>query len=678
MTRPITAPPPVNATISVQPVGTPNAQSESTSIPAALANLAPGTTVSGFVVNRDALSNPILRTALGDVLVQSDVFLRTGSEVVFRIDPTLATRARIVTVDGLTPQDYSAQNTRGLQQDTITPSLLQPRATVANAATIAARAEGNVPQLQAVVLQAAPVSATQIPPGVNPASLPPRFFAEAIPPALVRLAAGTPIQLTVLDIRLPPVPVSLAALPDVDLPPQLLSPAPASTAPASPTPAAAPTTTSVTNAIPTPTAAPTASAAPPTTPATPVPSAPVNAASATIVPNSNPIPENARPTALPANPAPPAVNSTALGSVATATPAASTQASPTTSAATVAVPANSGAVPVAAATNTTPPLPQTPAAFSIPPTPVTPRSPILDATNPAAPLLSATVIGHEADGATILQTRFATLKLYTPQPLPTGSTLTVQAEIAPETAALIPSNVVGDELLSFTTISRDWQNLSDALTLLQTGNAAVLREALQHLPSLGSRFTSSVIFLLSAIKGGNVRELLGARVTGRIATIAPELLGKLQQDVVQMQQFYVDSPLNQWAGLTVPMLFGQELHQARLYIRRDDSAAGHAEPGSKGQRFIIEVDMTQLGDIQFDGFVRSVSADKTFDLMIRTARALPADIQHGIRGVFQTAADVTGLKGQITFQQGSQHFVRPLASAARETPSGGDSQAILA
>lgn len=663
MNRPINAAPPVNATISVQPVSTPTAQGGSTSIPAALANLSPGTTVSGFVVNRDALNNPILRTALGDVQVQSDVFLRTGSEVVFRIDPSLATRARIVTVDGLTPQDYSAQNTRGLQQDTISQSLLPSRPIGANTALTAGRTEGNLPQLQAVVLQAAPVSANQIPANINPASLPPRFFAEAIPPALVRLAAGTPIQLTVVDVRLPPVPISLSTLPDVALPPQLLAPAPATSSGASgvsgnplpvPPPTSSPPNAATTGAASI-AAAPTASANPS------VPTLPPGTAPATATPTNTP--SNSIPLlpTVPAAALPPSAPNVPIA-VATATiPIVNPpKVIPTLNAAT--------AVPVS-----TPQLAAAPSVTGATALPLT-----ASRTNPSQSLLTATVIGHEADGATIVQTRFATLKLYTPQPLPTGTTLSIQAQISPEPTIAPLSNSIADELTSFTALSRDWQNLSEALTLLQTSNPGVLREALQHLPNLGPRFTSAVIFLLSAIKGGNVRELLGTRATSRIASVAPELLAKLQQDVVQMQQFYVESPLNQWAGLTVPMLFGQELHQARLYIRRDDTAADASTSGSKGQRFIIEVDMTQLGDIQFDGFVRHAATDKTFDLMIRTARVLPLEMQEGIRTIFQTAAAVTGLKGQLTFQQGSQHFVRPLASAAPHLSGDGDSQAILA
>jgi hypothetical protein len=126
MTIPIQPPAPVNTVITIQPVATaiPNRDSAPGANP--LATLPAGTTVEGFVVNRDAQNNPILRTPLGDLRITSDVFLKTGSEVVFRVDTSQASLARIVTVDGLSPQEYSAQSSRGLTQDTISSSALAP------------------------------------------------------------------------------------------------------------------------------------------------------------------------------------------------------------------------------------------------------------------------------------------------------------------------------------------------------------------------------------------------------------------------------------------------------------------------------------------------------------------------------------------------------------------------
>src|SRR5690348_9214813 len=75
-------------------------------VPPALATLPPGSLVNGFVLNRDTQGNPVLRTIIGDFLLQSDFFLKIGSDVVVRVNATGNNfRASIVSVDGHPPQE---------------------------------------------------------------------------------------------------------------------------------------------------------------------------------------------------------------------------------------------------------------------------------------------------------------------------------------------------------------------------------------------------------------------------------------------------------------------------------------------------------------------------------------------------------------------------------------------
>ncbi|MFO0109740.1 MAG: hypothetical protein ACK52W_04300, partial [Alphaproteobacteria bacterium] len=130
--------PPVNAAITIQPLANAVASREG-SIPPALQGLAVGALVKGFVVNRDAAKNPILRTPQGDLIVKSEIFLKTGSDVVVRVDPTQPSLARIITIDGLTPADYALKAQAVLPvEDTILTSALLPRPPVAAAAGEAA------------------------------------------------------------------------------------------------------------------------------------------------------------------------------------------------------------------------------------------------------------------------------------------------------------------------------------------------------------------------------------------------------------------------------------------------------------------------------------------------------------------------------------------------------------
>jgi hypothetical protein len=290
--------------------------------------------------------------------------------------------------------------------------------------------------------------------------------------------------------------------------------------------------------------------------------------------------------------------------------------------------------------------------------------------NPAnAPALQAQVIGHEGDGATILHTAFATLKLYTAQPLPTGTNMlfTVDMKQAPTYASVTP---LTQEMETSTRLTRDWQHLDTAMRQLHTYNPPLASSMLQEMPTLGPQLTSGLLFFMAAIKAGHVGRWLEPRLIEQLKTSAPDFLKQLESDIAQMQQVFVNSPLNQWSPLMLPIMMGNDMQQLRLYVRKEPEQS-HDPEGPRNQRFIIEIDLSQLGDLQFDGFVRSHDKKTAFDLVIRTSKALDSDVSSTIRTIFENALQVTGLKGQLGFQTGVQHFVRPLTDI--QPPRAGES-----
>lgn len=579
------AAPPINPLVSITPLSTPAANRDATGIPAQLANASPGTTIEGFVINRDANANPIVRTAVGDILVKSDVFIKTGSEVVFRVDTTQPGHARIVSIDGLEPQVYAAQNTRGITTDTVNASL-PPGAASSRAVQ---------PQpLQAVLVNAgAPALAN--------------FASEIpIPAALASLQQGATLRVKVLQVSLP----------------EILHPTAAS-------------------------------------PATPAPAGSAGTASAPPNPATSAAPPAAAPpaAALPGSPAP-ALPELALGEHAMAqaktAKIALEQVQALTQPAKEAAPAQAG--------------------------PSAEKLPVLRGESMRTPAdgpgLLAQVIGHEKSGATILQTRVGTLKTHLPQPLPVGTSLRV--ELAVEAATPSAAAPVGGELGKVSTLAQHWPALDETLAWAAVNAPELSRQLMAQVPGIGPKLTSGLLFFMAAVKGGDIRQWLGNRALQALEAKSPGLAGRLQQDMAQLQHMLMDSPLQQWNSIMLPMLFGEHLEHARLFLRRDPEQ-GTAGDGKKGKdhRFILEVDLSDLGEVQFDGFVRHAAQAKQFDLIVRMSRSFPPELSEQIRATFENAMQSTGMKGYLGFQVGNQHFVRPMASNTPEAGSG-DAQPILA
>jgi hypothetical protein len=74
----------------------------------------------------------------------------------------------------------------------------------------------------------------------------------------------------------------------------------------------------------------------------------------------------------------------------------------------------------------------------------------------------------------------------------------------------------------------------------------------------------------------------------------------------------------------------------------------------------MEVDLSRMGSLQFDGFVKKQSKNTQFDLVIRSAQALREEDRHAIRSIYAEAAALTGFKGGLVFQIGHPFPIQPL------------------
>jgi hypothetical protein len=589
---------PVNPIINIRPVSVPAAGREVTNTQTQLAALPPGTILEGFVLTRDANNNPILRTAVGDLQMQSDVFVKTGSQMVIRVDTTSESRARIVSIDGLEPAEYAAQNARMPATDTIAPSQLLSRMPGAAPGTLPPPA--NQPPLQAMLLT---------PAIANPLTAPSPFLpalpaGSVVPPMLMKLQAGAALKVVLVQLQLPGEVIAATT-------PQMALPQP--------------------------------------------PNAP------------RPLPGN---NASPQAPQQPALPSQApLQEATMASPQAAKIASQ---------PALQVQMPNAHAALPSPP-PGMPALLRPPPIvvaqPQAPRAGAASATVPTpapANTLPGVVIGHEADGGNVVQTHFGMLKIFTPAPLPIHSKLTLQVE--PETKPapvqnIQPSVVPPEDSDGITSLSRDWTKLSQAIAQLGMQDPPAAHDMMAALPQMGHKLASGMLFFMAAVKGGDLQQWLGKRAVSALESQLPELAAKLKGEMGQIQQLMLHSPLDHWSGVMIPMLHEGQIDYARMYLRDEQSEGGEKQGGKgKDQRFILEVEMSHLGEMQFDGFVRQGQAKKQFDLIIRTVRPLPSEMDNEIRALFETAMGTTGYTGYLAFQQGSHHFVRPLAGAQPNMP----------
>lgn len=556
--------------VQAAPVST-SATATRPELPVQIASLPKGTLLEGFVVNRDAQGNPILRTAKGDILVKSELFLKTGSEVLIRLSGTSLqsgqSSARIVSVD----------------QQPIAQLLQQQQA--------ALKAPHGAATRETVSTQNAPLQALLI----KPAAYGSESQSQQTIASILRLPANL----------LPSIRQGMALQFQVATP-TALSPAQSG--------AAAATAATQTAATP------------------PAASAPPSGASVS-----------------------PAAAAAAQYGAYQKTAAGQLPSQPSAQA--------SGALPAPPPSVAPPPAPS---AASAPAT------------------LTATVIGHEGN-ETVVRTSIGTLKLLTPAPLPTGSQIPL---------IFVPSQTTGSaESSIFTTttstspaatvlasaLPHDWEALREAMQLLAGSgqSPAAARDIAARIPNTKSELVNSVLFFLSAMRGGELQRWLGQANAQKIDAKSPNLLKKLAGDFAALSSLAAsgDKPDMPWQMLAFPLLHEDSLNQARLFWRHEQATQDTAK--DEETRFIFDLELSELGALQIDGLVQGQRPHCRCDLLIRSDKPLTEADQHELMALYASASEAAGIAGQLRFTSGKESLLHPLHEM-RAAASGGDDGSIMA
>lgn len=285
--------------------------------------------------------------------------------------------------------------------------------------------------------------------------------------------------------------------------------------------------------------------------------------------------------------------------------------------------------------------------------------------------LSGVVMALQVNGQQQIRTRFGVLTLTPRAPFPAGARILFELASmparpqlklialtppAPAPAADAPPNTAAAGGATAAALSHRWPGLEKLLSGA-AGQSAAQGALAAALPRPGAGLTRALIAFIAALRSGGLEPLLGRAVT--LSLLSQPRLGPLAralgQDMAQLEHFAFDPRPGAWQGLFAPLIVGDQLHQMRIFTRRED-APEEAEPKTKVRRFIVETELPALGPIQLDGLL---GAD-TLDLVMRSALALPAAWQSDLRLVVGETAARAGIDGKIGFQICDRFPVAPL------------------
>ena len=260
--------------------------------------------------------------------------------------------------------------------------------------------------------------------------------------------------------------------------------------------------------------------------------------------------------------------------------------------------------------------------------------------------INALVVDNNAEGGMVVETKLGLLRVDgKTQSFVKGTEL--ELEMVEFTKSSLPAKAKNE----LPTLSHEWPALKTALG--ENKHEAVKLAGSEH------NFGGKLVNFLNAVQTGDAESWLGAEFLDQLDDMVRNtLVNKLNGDFANFRNLMAENPLNPWQTLLFPVFDGKELNQARLHVKKfkDDSASS---ADGYGTRFIVELDTSRYGEMQFDGLVRRQIPKKSFDLIIRTHSQLDAETKAEIVNIFNTTQEITGFKGGIEFASGPSFPLEP-------------------
>jgi hypothetical protein len=223
-----------------------------------------------------------------------------------------------------------------------------------------------------------------------------------------------------------------------------------------------------------------------------------------------------------------------------------------------------------------------------------------------------------------------------------------------------------DSQKTFVKLAGEWASLKETVGLLNTTGGQNAASAIQPaLPAPGAALASTILFFLSALKGGDYRNWLGRDNVSQLESGQQgQLLTRLGDDFVQLGRLASEPQPSGWQVMLVPIAARDGLEQIRMYYRRQQG--GDETNDDLASRFIVEAELRRFGPVQLDGLIRPGQ----FDLVLRSDIELATNMQSDIRTIFQSALEISGHNGGVRFEKRSEAAVDLFPDEARETTHG--------
>jgi hypothetical protein len=283
----------------------------------------------------------------------------------------------------------------------------------------------------------------------------------------------------------------------------------------------------------------------------------------------------------------------------------------------------------------------------------------------AGQIMTGVVVGKTNSHHPIINTHAGPVSIITPSALPPGTTISFQILAAAPNSTSLSEHAVIERAGTVILETKGWPVLDETVDILNQTTPSIAQQLINSaLPRPDSALTANILFFIAALRGSEIKNWLGDAPIRALERIRPNLASRLGDEFQQIAKLSDDDAGKDWRAIPIPMLNGSEIEQIRLFMRRKP----RKEDDSPETRFIIDMDLSNMGRIQMDGLI--VQEKKKFDLIVRLERQLTPSQENDIREIFVKSSELTGVSGGLTFRTSPPDFTEITVNSANDTGLG--------
>jgi hypothetical protein len=171
-------------------------------------------------------------------------------------------------------------------------------------------------------------------------------------------------------------------------------------------------------------------------------------------------------------------------------------------------------------------------------------------------------------------------------------------------------------------------------------------------PGTPANMGPAILLFAAALRSGDLQTWMGEKKLDMLQKLGKgALLQSLSSETSSLTRAN-ETANSDWRSLPIPMLWQNEISKVMFHVRKEPAEDGSPN-GESGTRFIMDLDLTRMGEVQLDGLVRG----NRLDLIVRTKEAVSNSMQEAMKKAYADALHGTQIYGEMGFQSDIKNWM---------------------